>query len=186
MKRTDTRIFVLSAIAMSVAVWQVTFNFGVYHTVFYEHVFTIWVASGVALIASFFIAPIKDKEVRMSWRGRFVLAAPTAWILVSLSVERSIEAALSNDILLALGLLVGLVSLPYTLYVVVLVVTPDLVQLESRKLKLGLVAIVLTVALLGFLVGRFNDYFLTCNDFLISGNAAPDRCGLSIEPVLDG
>ena len=46
-------------------------------------------------------------------------------------------------------------------------------------LPIGGVALVAVVGILGFIVGRENDRFLTCSDFAIAGSAEPENCARS-------
>ena len=54
----ESRAFVLSAIALSTGVFNIAFWYGVFETVFFEHLFYIWVASSVALAASVLVPPV--------------------------------------------------------------------------------------------------------------------------------
>ena len=54
----EARAFVLSSIAISSGVFGIAFWYGVFGTVFFEHLFYVWVASTVALISSLFVPPL--------------------------------------------------------------------------------------------------------------------------------
>jgi hypothetical protein len=49
----------------------------------------------------------------------------------------------------------------------------DTLTPRQRWAVLGIVA---AVILLGFILARLNPYFLTCDDFTISGNSQPPGC----------
>ena len=70
----EARAFMLSSIAISTGIFGIAFWYGVFGTVFFDHVFYVWVAATVALVASLFVPPVDTLPSFMSWRGRFVLA----------------------------------------------------------------------------------------------------------------
>lgn len=175
MSGSDAKIFVLAAIAMSTAVWEITFNLGVFSTIFFEHGFTIWVASTAAFLASLFVNRPNDEPL-LSWRGRFVMLIPTAWLFMILISEPQAQDQAATGLVFWVTIAVVLVALPYVLYVIVLVITPDLVDLKDRRLSLALAGIVLFIGVTGYSVGAQNELFLTCYDFQVSGNDLPQRC----------
>jgi hypothetical protein len=65
---------------------------------------------------------------------------------------------------------------PVVLWVVARLLAPDYFILPGRRVKIALLVIVATVALIGYLVGRYNYHFLTCEEFLVAGDNAPANC----------
>ena len=173
----DIKIFLLSTISLSVAAWDIAFNYGVFGTVFFDKVFTVWAASMAALLASLFVPPPPDRRYLFSWRGRFVLFIPTLWVLIHLVAGEPIEGDTTDIVLNTLSIVIALVTLPYTLYILIVIVTPDLVNLRNPKFIGALLGIVVVIAAAGFAVGQHNELFLTCDDFVVSGNDTPARCG---------
>ena len=173
---SDIKTFFVATVALSVAGWDVTFNLGVFGVIFFDKLFTAWVASTAALLASLFVPPPDDRDSVVAWKGRFVLALPTVWLLLGLIDDSGFGEPAARAAIEAITWVVAFVSLPYALYVVVLFVTPDLAALRNPRLLVAMAAIVATIGLTGFAVGRHNDRFLTCDDFRISGNDLPDRC----------
>ena len=57
----EARAFVLSATALSTSVFNIAFWYGVFKTVFFEHLFYIWVTSSVALAASMLVPPLNAR-----------------------------------------------------------------------------------------------------------------------------
>lgn len=171
----EVRTFLLSAIAMSVAAWNVAFFLGVFNAIFFDRVFAVWVAATAVLIGSF-ILPGERLHLPFGWVGRFILALPTLWLLAVLFEERTVEQVVTNPIVLWTGIITGLVSLPYLLYVGVILVTPGDRGISNPRLVVALVTIVVVIGAVGFVIGRHNHVFLTCYDFRVSGNDVPDRC----------
>ena len=69
-----------------------------------------------------------------------------------------------------------LVVLPIVIWVVARLLAPDYFHLPDWRLKLAVVAVVASVAVIGVLVGQFNDRFLTCEDFVVAGDDPPPNC----------
>lgn len=173
----EAKAFVLSAIALSVGIFPIAFWFGVFETVFFEHLFFVWVSSTVALAASVFVPPVDALPAFVSWRGRIVLILPTLWLLLEAFTNSAATAAASEEWLLW-GLAVGIVvvTLPYLIYVVVLITVPDVDQLRAPILVKALVGCALATAIVGFAIGKNHQLFLTCHDFKVAGSEVPNNC----------
>ena len=173
----ETRAFMLSSIAISTSVFSIAFFYGVFGTVFFEHLFYVWVASTVALIASLFVPPVNGLPALVSWRGRLVLLLPTvlmAWLFFSENPSMDLASTGWFEWLLAL-VVVGL-SLPYLLLFLIIVAIPDVEQLKNPKLKTVILGMCLATVAVGYLIGTHHYRFITCHDFEVSGNFVPDNC----------
>jgi hypothetical protein len=53
---------------------------------------------------------------------------------------------------------------------------PDYFALPGRRLKVRAASTVVIVALTGYLAGRNNDNFLTCEQFELAGDLPPANC----------
>lgn len=173
----EARVFVLSSIALSTGVFGIAFWYGVFGTVFFEHLFTLWVASTVALIASLFIPRLTDLPSYLSWRGRFVLLLPTVWLLYEAFINQD-AAGMWDAGWLSWGLTIAMVALtlPYLLYVVILVAVPDIEKLKQPRLQSAIVLITAAMALVGYAIGANHERFITCYDFKVSGSNVPEDC----------
>ena len=173
----EARAFMLSSIAISSSVFGIAFFYGVFGTIFFEHLFYVWVASTVAMVASLFVPPVDGLPALVSWHGRFVLLLPTvlmAWLFFSDNPSMDIASAGWFEWLLAL-VVVGL-SLPYLLLVLIIVAIPDVDQLKQPRLKAAILVICLATVGAGYMIGTFHYRFITCYDFQVSGNFVPDNC----------
>ncbi len=173
----ESRAFVLSAIAISTGVFGIAFFYGVFGTVFFEHLFYVWVASTVALIASLCVPPDDALRAFISWRGRFVLILPTiflSWLYLDQSPSMNIAASGWIEWILVIAIM-GL-TLPYLVFVLIMVAVPDVERLTTPTLRFAIIAIAGTVVLAGYAIGRNHNHFITCYDFEISGNFVPKNC----------
>lgn len=173
----ESRAFVLSSIAIATGVFGISFFYGVFGTVFFEHLFYVWVASTVALLASLFVPPVDALPAFISWRGRFVLGLPTVlmiWLYFDDNPSLNIAAGGWIEWILAITIF-GL-TLPYLLFVLIMVAVPDVERLTQPRLRAAVVGIALAVVLAGYGIGRNHDRFITCYDFQVSGNFVPENC----------
>jgi hypothetical protein len=165
------RAFFATTIGASLLVWDQTFSLGAYHTVFYYRLFQILVASTVLLIGALVLR--RDVKVR-PWM-LILLAIPLLWMIsrVVAPFGRGSDANHVVDLAL-IGL--TLASVPFTLWAVARILSPDYFELPARRLKTAAVAIIVLVGLTGFLVGQFNYDFTTCHDYVIAGDDEPSNC----------
>lgn len=172
----EARAFMLSSIAIASGVFSIAFWYGVTGTVFFEHLFYVWVAATVALAASLFVPPVDALPSFMSWRGRFVLALPSLWMIMAASGEQSLELARAGWLEWVLVVAVLAITLPYLVYVLIMVAVPDIETLRHPRLRVAVWAIAVTIAVAGYVIGTHHPTFLTCYDFKISGSDVPDNC----------
>lgn len=173
----EARAFVLSSIAISSGVFGIAFWYGVFGTVFFEHLFYVWVASTVALVASLFVPPVDALPSFMSWRGRFVLALPSIWMaMAAVKGEAHLVLAHASWAEWALTIAILVMTLPYLLYVLVMVAVPDIETLQQPRLRMAVWVIAVGIALAGYAIGAHHPRFLNCYDFKVSGSDVPDNC----------
>lgn len=181
--KAEAKVFVISAIALSVTVCNAAFWYGVFEKVFFTHVLYIWAAATAALLASLFVPRIDSPLVRLPWSGRFILALPTVWLVFAAFVDLDAYqpgnyGTFSPDtwVLWALTLASAFLTLPYLLYVMVLAVVPDIDRLTHARLRFALPTIVLLMGLAGFALGMHHTRFLTCENFKLGGHNVPEDC----------
>ena len=179
--KAEAKVFVISAIALSVTVCNAAFWYGVFGKVFFTQVLYIWAAATAALLASLFVPRIASPLLRLPWRGRFILALPTVWLVLTALVDlEDLENfdTFSFDVwvLWALTLASAFLTLPYLLYVIIVAVVPDIDRLTHRNLRIALPAIVLLMGVAGFVLGKHHTYFLTCENFKLGGHNVPENC----------
>ncbi|MFY0610895.1 MAG: hypothetical protein JXQ99_05170 [Hyphomicrobiaceae bacterium] len=172
---SEARAFVLSAIALSAGIFNIAFWYGVFETVFFEHLFYIWVAATVALVASMLVPPVDALPAFVSWRGRFVLLLPTVWLILEAAWAGQVVGG-DDRLLWVVSIAVVVLTLPYIVCVLVLVAVPDVEQLRAPKLRVALVAFALATAVAGVAIGQNHPLFLTCTDFKVAGDDVPPNC----------
>jgi len=171
--RPEIRTFVLGTIGLSTATWNVAFNLGAYHTIFYRNIFTVWVTVTAILMV---VLLVPKRDVPVPWWGKLLMLVPTVSIALIPLTPTTNEQEILDGFVLGLSLFAFLVCLPYAIYVVVNVINPDLLNLPELRLKIYLIFIVLVVGLIGYWVGTNNHLFLTCGDFKIAGDDTPANC----------
>ena len=173
----EAKAFVLSCVALSVAAFNIAFWYGVFGTVFFEHLFYIWVVATVALAASLLVPPVRALPKFVSWHGRFVLILPTLWLLLEAALNATGSSSdIQQWMLWGLAIAVVLLTLPYLVYVLVMIAVPDIDQLRSPTLRAALFGFALTIAIAGFAIGKNHPLFLTCRDFKVAGSDVPENC----------
>lgn len=165
--------FILTAVGLSLVVWEISFDLGAFQTIFFDKLFFVWTVCTVVLLTFIFL-PRTMRPVR--WPGVAAMVLPSVWLLLtSINQNQTVPTALQ---LLETGVVViiTLLCLPYIGYVIISVSQAEVLTIQPRKLMFTLVIIALLIGLAGYLIGANNDLFLTCQDFKVSGNDLPDNC----------
>ena len=165
------RAFFASTIAASLLVWELAFDLGAYHTVFYSRLFQITVVASVLLIGSVAL----HKQIRVRPWMRAVLGVPLLWLVSRLVVgpgTREHAGRVFDDILIGLTVL----SVPFILVAAARVMAPEFFTLPGRRMAVTSVLIVLLVGVSGVVVGQFNYRFTTCQEYVLAGDNLPNNC----------
>lgn len=170
------RAFSLVVVGMSIAVWWPAFTLGAWGDLFFDQQLLVWVAA----TASFFVVLLRPRPLGRRWPTLLALAVPSLWLLLWFIDDVETED-LFTAIVTLLGLLVGLIGIPFTLWALTRVIWPEIGSDLSRGTRLGAVAIVAAVAVASFVLGLNQSRFLTCEDFDLSGNSRPPGC-VSVTP----
>ena len=176
--KAEAKVFVISAIALSVAVCNAAFWYGVFGRIFFTHILYVWAAATAALLASLFVPKMDSPLIELPWRGRFILALPTVWLVLAAFVD--LETYRPNSVgtwaIWAMTLASAFLTLPYLLYVVIIAVVPDIDRLTHIRLRVALPAIVLLMGVAGFALGKSHTRLLTCENFKLGGHNIPEGC----------
>ena len=161
----------VAALTVGLLTWPIAFNMGAYRAIFYDDIFRLLVASSILLVVVL-VNPAYPSP--WNWVVAIALAAPLGWFVAAVLLAGSTGEAVDRPAFVVALSVVLLFSVPVTLRLLVHLFTPELT--EGRRMTLGVVAVVATVAIIGFVFGRHNHRFMTCEDFTIAGSAEPENC----------
>lgn len=171
--RPEIRTFTLGAVALSTAAWNIAFNLGAYHTVFYRNILVVW----VTVTAIFFVTILlPEQDVPVPLWGKLLMLVPTIGLLLMPISAQSTMGWAVDWLLIGLSVFAFLICLPYAIYVAVNIINADLLALPETRLKVYLLLIVLVVGLIGFWMGANNYRFINCGDFKVAGDDQPANC----------
>jgi hypothetical protein len=114
------------------------------------------------------------RRARVSWPRRLALLLPSLWLLLAIVVPEVGARPLSRA-LFYLAVVLTLVGTPFLAALLLRVTTAGYAQIPGRR-RLLAAAVVGIVAIASFGLGKFNNRFLTCHDFVVSGNDTPPSC----------
>ncbi len=156
----------------SLAIWNISFNFGAFGTIFFYKIFSLWVVSTALLLAHFLFE--KDKKFLNAW-SIFALSTPTIWALVEIWENYMGSIYITEQIISFIAVIVSLIALPYVIYIFL-----NVTVLESdkipKKMIYKIILINIIIAIFGFFLGENNYILLDCYDFKISGMEQPENC----------
>jgi hypothetical protein len=166
----DSRRVVAAALAGAALGSWPAFTLGVYGVIFFEQHLALWAAATSAFLAVGF-----SRGPRV-WRRPAVLALllPTLWIVLAWILPVGGTSGIYQT-LFWLGVVVTIFGLPALAAFLVRLIIPTAERLQGRE-GLAVAGVVAAVMVTSFLVGTQHPRVLTCEDFTISGNYAPDDC----------
>ena len=171
-KNPKHTLYIATVIALSVSLWKIFFSFWAYGEISFEYIFTIIFMSLALSIGIFFIEP---KERPIGPLGQAFLLLPligfaTSYLYILDSIPYMGEISLVVDMLI-----IGF-SLPYLLWVFLMATSPDMADILDRKMLIGIVLVSLCISGTSYLFGKYNQHFIYCRDFKISGMETPLAC----------
>jgi hypothetical protein len=167
-----TRTFIICTLGLAYFTGQAGFELGAYGQLLYERKLTAWLTVS-AIFLALVVLP-KDK-LPFSRKSLYVLLIPSAWIGLQLFTKTIYEGEILFPPLFILGLISSLACLPYALYLIAQVMTPEFLELPGLKPKLGLGLIAVFFFLCGLFIGNHHYWFLSCHDFELNGSYVPEN-----------
>lgn len=167
----EIRTFFVSTIGAALVTWDVAFNLGAFHTLFFARRHQLAVVLFVVVLGVI----VLRRQVHVHWWLLLILSTPMIWVFFRLLVPRSGTNTLADRIDGAF-LIAILVLYPIAFWIVLRLVAPEYFAIPNLRLKIMSVVIVLVLAALGYAVGELNYRFLSCNEFSVSGNDLPTDC----------
>jgi hypothetical protein len=173
LSNNQLRGYYLAAVGASIAAWTLMFNLGAYNVVFFRTLFAIWISCTAVFVATLLL-PRSERPLQ-GW-GLAALLAPSLW-LISIMVAPDAGTNTIGWYQVVRWVLVGftLISLPYIGYILLLITQGESFRLPIRML-VGLSVIVLVVASLGYVMGRYNFLIMDCEQFTVAGDFPPTNC----------
>jgi hypothetical protein len=166
----DSRRVAAAATAAAAIGWWPAFTLGVYGAIFFEQHIALWAVATTA-----FLALGLARGVRVWLQPRvLVLLLPSLWLLLAWLLPVGGTSA-AYQALFWLGVVVTTFGMPALAAFMVRLLVPDAGRLRGRE-ALVVVGVVLLVMLSAYGLGTQHPRFLTCQDFTISGNFAPENC----------
>ena len=179
-----SKAFFASTTALSLWAWYLAFTWGAYgsplHIVNFTNLQRIFVVSLVALLGTLAMR----KEVRVH-KWMLLAFTPTPLLILLRAFAPTAPPKHSFPKLFSAGpwklaeeALVGATFLaaPFLLWVFAHLLAPQFFTIPGGRAKVSVFAIVALVAALGYLIGRYNYRFVTCEDFAAAGNEPPAHC----------
>ena len=170
------RSIILITVAASYPAWGLGFEIGAYGRLFFDKLFVAWSISTALLVVMLFIPRSKLKVPKMAW---YATVIPSLWLLMALAFRAAPEVKMLGQALTAIGFVAYAVCFPYVIYMTVSLAYPELNQVNRLKPGLAVGAIIALLVLAGFFAGKNHSYFLTCEDFEITGSYVPENCARS-------
>jgi len=168
-RRRDIPLAVIS-VGMAIVVWWPAFTLGAWGLLFFDTLLTLWVATTAAFA---FVLFERRPAGRRLWRA-FLLLLPSVWLAFSFIDFETTD--LFTFVATAFALVVVLVASPLTVWVLARIMWPDFGENSTRRQRWLIVGVVLGIAVTAFLLGLNQEHFLTCDDFIVSGNSEPPGC----------
>jgi hypothetical protein len=166
----DSRRLAAAAIAGATLGWWPAFTLGVYGVIFFEQHLALWAAATSAFLALGFARGLRV------WRRPAVLALllPSLWMALAWILPVGGTSGI-YQVLFWLGVVITVFGMPALAAFMVRVLIPTAERLQGRE-KFAAIGVVAFVMLTSFLIGTQHPRMLTCEDFSISGNFAPENC----------
>jgi hypothetical protein len=164
------RRVVATAVAASAIGWWPAFTLGVYGVIFFEQHLALWAAATSAFLAVCLIGG------RAVWRrpATYALMLPSLWLLLVWLLP--VTAGTSYDEMLFWGgLVLTLLGMPLLAGFMVRLLLPETHGLR-RVDAIAVMAVVVLVMVAAYGIGTQHPHMLSCDDFTISGNFAPENC----------
>jgi len=170
----EIRTFFVSTIATAMVAWDIAFNLGAFHTVFFARRHQLAVVLFVVVLGTLALR----RQVHVHWWVLTFLSIPFAWIIFRLIFSERDSGQVTGTV--DSGFLIAIIVIyPVAFWIVLRLMAPDYFEIPNLRLKIASFTIVLVIAGIAFLVGEFNNRFLSCEEFAVSGNDLPADCAES-------
>ncbi|HWJ10063.1 MAG TPA: hypothetical protein VNS46_11840 [Nocardioides sp.] len=166
--------FYAIAFGASLYVWDVAFSLGSHGTIFYYRRHDLFVLCLVVVLS---VVLLRGRVYTHPWLV-LLLLPPIVLVVQELVVVHPGVLARASERILSIA---ALAVVPIVARVVGGLLAPEYFRLPGRRIKLTVIAIIAVVALIGFVAGRANNRYMTCEDFIIAGDDPPKNCARHVE-----
>ncbi|WP_406427041.1 hypothetical protein [Streptomyces sp. NBC_00147] len=151
----------------TLVIWWPAFTFGAYNDIFFDSALALWAVATAVLLSGL----VLRRRVAVPWSSWIALLLPSLWIVLGATAPRSG----GFHYLHYLEALITLAGAPYLTWLLSEILLSDYHELPAAQ-RFMAVGITVAIGIMAFLLGKYNDLFLTCADFNVSGNNAPPGC----------
>lgn len=166
----DSQRIAAAAVAGAALGWWPAFTLGVYGAIFFIQHLTLWVVATSAFLAAALAGGRPVLRRPSSW----TLLLPSLWMLLDLLLPPGGTSTVYR-VLFWFGVLVTLLGMPLLAAFLVRLLIPGAGELRGKHAAIP-VTVVGVVMVASFFLGTQHQHILTCQDFTISGNFAPENC----------
>ena len=167
------RTLIVAGVALAYPLGQTGFQLGAYGELLFQHKLTTWIAVTATLIV---FAVLPKQFVPVSRWSLLFLAVPSLWLLGRFAIGLSGPGAVVHPLVFAMGIASFVICFPYAIYLIVRAANPDLTDIRGVRSWSSLVAIGGIFFVLGFFIGTWNEFFISCQDARIGRLEVPERC----------
>ena len=171
------------AVGTSAIAWWPAFTLGAWGIVFFEQLMLLWAVS----TAAFVVLTVGGTREPVPRYRIAALLVPSGWLVLALLTRTGHEGGLARVAQLV-GTIITILGIPAMALLLLRVASPSAMEVRDRRDRLAAGLAVLVVVVVSYGAGVLNAQFLTCRDFVISGNSEPPGCnpgaptlGLSID-----
>jgi hypothetical protein len=157
------------AVAASSIGWWPAFTMGVYGVIFFEQHLALWAAATSAFVA-LELAGGRRAVRRIS---NYTLLLPSFWLLLVWLLP--VTTSTARYLLFWFGVIITLLGMPALTAFLVRLLIPGAQDLPRRSAAIAITAVAIVMGTAYFL-GTQHQHMLSCDDFSISGNFAPENC----------
>jgi hypothetical protein len=175
----ETRRVVAISVAASSIGWWPAFTLGVYGVIFFEQHLALWAAATSAFIA----VEIGGGRRVLRRVSNYTLLLPSLWLVLIWLLP--VTDSTARYVLFWFGVVVTLLGLPALAAFLVRLLVPGAEDLPRRQAAIAIVAVAIVMAA-SYVLGTQHPHMLSCDDFSISGNFAPDNCNPGIATTESG
>jgi hypothetical protein len=159
------------AVGTSAIAWWPAFTLGAWGIVFFEQLMLLWAVS----TAAFVVLTVGGTREPIPRYRVAALLVPSAWLVLALLTRTGQEGRL-GVVAQVVGTVITIVGIPAMALLLLRVASPSVVEVRDRRDRLAASLAVLVVVVISYGAGALNAQFLTCHDFMISGNSEPPGC----------